>query len=215
MRTTVPAIVLAAGQSRRMGSPKSALAAGAGETFASRIARTLCESGLSPVVFVTSPEGRRVLHDALSEWLSRVTTIENPHPERGQLSSLRCGLEYLDVESHVALVTLVDVPFTTPETIAALVAAWRSHAAPVVRPRCGDVHGHPIVIGARGIGAVMSADLRAHTMRDVMATFASERLEVPVDDAWRLSDIDTPAEYEAVRRHLTKDARRSDDRAGV
>jgi CTP:molybdopterin cytidylyltransferase MocA len=212
MRSTVPAIVLAAGQSRRMGRPKSALAAGNGHTFASRIAATLHAAGASPIVFATSVNQRQILEEALGPWRTRVVIIENPHPERGQLSTLRCALKQMDAALPATLVTLVDVPFTTAEIVAALVDASRAQGAPVVRPACGNQHGHPIVIAAPAIRALLDVDAEVHTVRDVLATFASERREIAVDEAWRIADIDTPEEYEEALHHLTTGERRSDGR---
>ena len=193
-----------------MGRPKCALPAGGLHTFASRLAATLHASGLSPIVFVTSREGRDELDQSLGEWRAHVATIENPHPERGQLSTLRCGLEHVGVESPAALLTLVDVPFTTARSIAALIAAWRERQAPVVRPSSGDRHGHPIVVGNLAIRALAAADPGVQTMREVLATFASGRLDVTVDEEWRFADIDTPEEYEAALRQLTIRERTSD-----
>jgi len=193
-----------------MGRPKSALSAGASHTFASRIAETLEASGLAPIVFVTSTDGTAVLDGALGRWRPRVGVIENPHPDRGQLSSLRCGLEHLGVALPAALVTLIDVPFTTPRTIGDLIAAWRAYHAPVVRPSSGDRHGHPIVIGTDAIRALAKADPETHTMRDVLGLFAGSRREVAVDEVWRLADIDTPAEHADALREFMIRARTSD-----
>ena len=206
----LPAIVLAAGQSRRMGRPKSALPAGGSHTFASRIAETLEASGLAPIVFVTSTDGTAVLDGALGRWRARVAVIENPHAERGQLSTLRCGLEHLGVAQPAALVTLIDVPFTTTRTIGDLIAAWHADHAPVVRPSSGVRHGHPIVIGTEAIHALANADPETHTMRDVLGLFAGRRREIAVDEAWRLADIDTTAEHEDALREFMIRARTSD-----
>jgi molybdenum cofactor cytidylyltransferase len=214
-RTTIPAIVLAAGQSRRMGRPKCALPAGGHHTFASRIAATLSVSGLSPIVFVTSTEGRRDLDRALGQWRSDVVTIENPHPERGQLSTLRCALEQTGLDLPVALLTLVDVPFTTPQAITALIDAWREHRAPLVRPSCGSRHGHPILVGTPVLNALATADPGTQTMRDVVAMFEGECRDVAMDEAWRLADTDTPEEYEAALRELTSRERMSGGPGGA
>ena len=198
-----------------MGRPKCSLPAGGGHTFASRIAETLEASGLAPIVFVTSADGTGVLDHALGQWRARVTVIENPRPERGQLSTLRCGLEHLGVELPAALVTLIDVPFATTRTIRDLIAAWHAHHAPVVRPASGDRHGHPIVIGTEAVRALATADPKTHTMRDVLGMFASGRREVAVDEAWRLADIDTPEEHEDALRQFTIRARTSDGPAAT
>src|SRR5262245_49058421 len=82
------AIVLAAGASTRMGTPKALLEDGDGCPFVVRIVRTLAAAGLAPVTVVASSSTRDAIEDALAAdpiaAIGRV--IVNPSPERGQLS---------------------------------------------------------------------------------------------------------------------------------
>ena len=66
------------------------------------------------------------------------------------------------------------------------------------------------MVGNPAIRALAAADPGVQTMREVLATFASGRLDVTVDEEWRLADIDTPEEYDAALRQLTIRERTSD-----
>ncbi|HEV3486893.1 MAG TPA: NTP transferase domain-containing protein, partial [Vicinamibacterales bacterium] len=91
----VPAVVLAAGQSRRMGTPKALLPCGANEVFVTRLVKTLHSGGAAGAFVVgrSDDEALRVEVDRLAPFAS---FIVNRAPERGQLSSLIAGLEAAD-----------------------------------------------------------------------------------------------------------------------
>ena len=126
-----PAIVLAAGASSRMGRPKANLALEDGDTFLSRIVKTFRRAGIEDVVVVVGFEA-----DSIVETFARTgevaRLIENPDPASGQASSLVRGLNAIDRPGvAAALVTLVDVPLVSVETVRAVVDRYRQTRAPV------------------------------------------------------------------------------------
>ena len=88
------------------------------------------------------------------------------------------------------------------DTVSRVVAAWRAGRAPIVRPMCGGRHGHPAIFGASLFGELRAADTRVGA-RAVLSVHAAEILDVPVDDAGTIDDIDTPEEYDRVWSRLT------------
>ena len=186
----LPGIVLAAGASSRMGTPKALLTTGSTtETFVERIVRTLTACDVAPIVVVV----REPLHAAVTALLPTATVVVNPDPDRGQLSSLRCGLTAIDNPGAV-LMTLVDLPFVREDTVRAVVDAWRATGAPVVRPRLGDRHGHPAIFGLPVIRALEFADVSLGA-KPILAQFAPDFVSVPVTDRGAMEDIDTPEAY--------------------
>src|SRR5262249_23464221 len=142
------AIVLAAGASTRMGTPKALLEDGDGRPFVVRIVRTLAAAGLAPVTVVASSSTRDAIEDALAADPIAATgrVIVNPSPERGQLSSIWTELELVVTERVYAIVmTLVDVPFVAESTVSAVVDAYIAQRAAIVRPAKGNRHGHPVI----------------------------------------------------------------------
>jgi molybdenum cofactor cytidylyltransferase len=197
----IPGVVLAAGRSSRMGRQKALLPIGTGETFCLRVATTLLEAGIAPVVIVGRP-GDAALRAAVNG-LAAVRLVANPEPDRGQLSSLQAGLGALDPSAGAALVTLVDVPLVAGATVERLVHAWVRSGAPLIRPERGGRHGHPIVVARAVIDALLEAS-SARTTREVLEPFLAEALDVRVDDAFAFEDVDTPEEYARLLR-LTQD----------
>lgn len=192
----LPAIILAAGASRRMGHPKALLPAEDGRPFIARIVRTLATAGLEDIVIVTGPD-----HDAIVEAVGRDRPhvvprfVRNPEPERGQLSSLWVGMDAaLSPSTEGMLVTLVDVPQITPAVVSAVVEAWRRTRAAIVRPAIGERHGHPVVFDRALFGELRSAPLDTGA-KAVVRAHARDILNVPVSDKGCLIDVDTPSDY--------------------
>ena len=189
----IPGIVLAAGASRRMGRPKALLPAEPGGTMLGRVLHTLAGAGLDPLI-VVSRETLTVADAWRDSRAGGVRVVINPEPDRGQLSSLACALQALGPVPPAALVTLVDIPLVRSETVRQLLSAWRSSGAPLVRPLVDGRHGHPVIFGATLLDRLRTAD-PALGARPVVRAFAARAVDVAVDDAGVLQDIDTPDEY--------------------
>ena len=195
----IPAIVLAAGKSSRMGRPKALLPIGAsGETFLTRILHVLRDGGLQRAFVVIGAEA-----DAVRATLPRdddfLRIVENRDYELGQLSSLLAGLTAVEDEDDgvlAALVTLVDLPLISASTVRAVLEAHdKSPGAPIVRPRRGNRHGHPAIFHRRLFGELRSADPSTGA-KPVVRAHAAEEVNVDVADDGAFTDIDTPEDYE-------------------
>jgi molybdenum cofactor cytidylyltransferase len=195
----IPAIVLAAGRSSRMGRPKAALPLPGGQTFLSRLVMSLVAGGAGQVLVVTGRDDGAI-RAAVGPGTAPIVFIPNPAPERGQLSSLRCGVSALVPDARAALIALVDAPLVQPDTVAALVERWRAGAPPLVRPARRGRHGHPYLAGRPVLDAILSAP-EAMTARDVLAPWLPG-IDVPVDDDGPFEDVDTPEEYERLLARL-------------
>lgn len=195
----IRAIVLAAGASSRMGQAKAALPLGTtGDTVVARVVATLLAAGL-PSVAVVAGAHIDAVRAAMPRFEPRARIVEHPGWAQGQLSSLLAGLAAVDDPNLEAiLVTLVDVPLVRPDSVAAIVHAWRQSRAPIVRPVDGDRHGHPVIFDRAVFDDLRRAD-PAVGAKAVFAAHASRRLDVSISDDGAFIDIDTPAEYRAVQ----------------
>jgi molybdenum cofactor cytidylyltransferase len=190
----VPAIILAAGASVRMGRPKALLQVG-GRTFVRRILDTLHAGGIRDVVVVLRPQQPAAAAEVVA---AGGVVVENPHADAGQLSSLVAGLDALDVPGVGSiLVTLVDVPLIQASTVRLLVERAASSPAPIVRAAFRGRHGHPVVFKRQVFDALRNAD-PAVGARAVLRAFPVE--DVEVDDPFVVEDVDTPDDYARLAR---------------
>jgi molybdenum cofactor cytidylyltransferase len=175
-----------------MGRPKALLPLADGESFLNHVVATLMEAGIVRVVVVSRSE----CCDGIRQQLSRdeVDIVINPTPQRGQLSSLQCGLSVVPAACRAVLIALVDVPLATAETVRALIEALGRSDADVVRPERAGRHGHPIVVTRAVAHALSSAD-DSETARSVLRRFAPKTVDVRVDDEGPFMDVDTPEDY--------------------
>ena len=199
----IPAIVLAAGRSTRMGRPKALLPLGGNETFLSRIVRTLHDADVDDVVVVVGHEFEPVIAD-FGQRDAAARFVINHEYDSGQLSSVLAGLRVIDRPGvAAALLTLVDVPLVKSSTIRAVVNHYRRTRAPIVRPVRAGRHGHPVLIDRTLFEDLRAADPQRGA-KAVVRAHASAAGDLDIqDDEGAFRDIDTPAEYEALLAKLT------------
>jgi molybdenum cofactor cytidylyltransferase len=190
----VPAVVLAAGKSSRMGRAKATLPLPDGETFLSRIIRTLGDAAVEDVVVVVGHEPELVLKSLEGSDLT-LRVVMNDAYESGQLSSVLAGLRAIDRPGVTAmLLTLVDVPLASTATVRAVLERHRATRAPIVRPVSRGRHGHPVLVDRSLFQLVRSAD-PSLGMKPLVRSHASAAGDVEVDDEGAFTDIDTPEDY--------------------
>jgi molybdenum cofactor cytidylyltransferase len=183
---SVAGLILAAGESRRMGFPK-ALLRYREETFLDRMAG-LFAARCSPVIVVLGAEAERIRaggHPA-------ATFVVNPDWARGQTTSMQCGLRAVPPEADGVLFTLVDHPAVAPATIDALLAGPRATLLRV--PRSNGRRGHPIWFSRELIPEFLAL-LETGAARDVVRAHAAQTQFLDVDDPGILADIDDPEAY--------------------
>lgn len=192
----IRAIILAAGQSSRMGRSKALLPCGrGGPSFVARLIATLRESGLDDVLVVGRPDD-----DALRGEVEAhgARFVDNPRHEEGQLSSLLAGLNVADRPGvRAVLVTPVDAPLIAATTVARLTSEVGKGSASIVRPSCGGKHGHPVLFTRAMFDALRHADPAAGA-KAVLRAYPEAVLNVEVDDPGVLADVDTRGDYERV-----------------
>jgi molybdenum cofactor cytidylyltransferase len=190
----IPAIVLAAGRSTRMGRAKATLPLDERDTFLSRIVRTFLSAGVDDVVVVVGHDAEAIVGSLAASGL-RARVIVNEDYDRGQLSSLVAGLGVVDRPGVTAvLVTLVDVPLVSTDTVRTVVERYRRTRAPIVRPTSGTRHGHPLLIDRSVFAELRAADPSAGA-KPVVRAHATAAGDVEIADEGAFIDIDTEEDY--------------------
>lgn len=187
----VAAVVLAAGASTRMGRPK-ALIEWRGRTFVAHVVAQARAAACSPILVVQGAVPLPPLEPA--------RIVINEAWSKGQMSSLRCGLEVALAEEPDGIVVLtVDRPHIAPATVAAVVEAWRSDPGGIWQPRHDARRGHPLVYPADAARDLVALDA-AQTQRTFLARpeVASRRRTLDVDDPAVLQNLDRPQDLEGL-----------------
>jgi CTP:molybdopterin cytidylyltransferase MocA len=171
---TVAAVVLAAGEASRFGSPKQRLL----------LPRVLARLARAPVHEIVVVEGAHPL-DPCDDQVQGVPcrVVVCPEWARGPGSSLRCGLRALGADVEAAVVVLADGPDLAPEAVDRVLAVWRGEGGVVVASYGGS-RGHPLVVGRADWDDVPDEGLQTRAVR-----------RVPCDDLGAPGDVDTPADW--------------------
>jgi len=184
----IAGLILAAGESRRMGSPK-ALLTYRGETFLNRLV-SLFTVHCAPVVVVLGA-GAAVIRAATTQ---PATFVVNPDWTDGQTSSLQWGLRAVPAAAEGVLLTLVDHPAVEIQTIEALLANFPG----VLRiPRYAGHKGHPIFFSSALIPEFLAVG-PGGTAKDVVHRHAAETEFLDLTDPGIVADIDDPGAYRAL-----------------
>ncbi len=178
------AVILAAGESRRMGRPKAYLPFRRG-TFLSEIAAALSRRCF-PVITVFGFDADRLA--GLAPF--GTTPVKNSHYKHGMLTSLQAGLRAVPPACDVLVFTLVDHPAISAATLDRLLAS----PADIAIPRFESKRGHPVLVRRRIFEEFLAEPLTAK-VRDVIDRHAAEIDYLEVNDPGIFDDIDNPELY--------------------
>lgn len=192
----IAGIILAAGESARMGQDKALLSWGA-TTFLEHLLRQVKNSplGLVRVVLGANAEAvRRKVQFGTAE------VVVNPNWQQGQLSSLIAALDSLPPGMVTAtLVCLVDHPAISSALIRTLIESFQQSGKLIVVPTCQGRRGHPVVFSAKLFDELHRAPLTVGA-RAVVRNHPADILEVPTDEEGVVLNINDPEAYAKVMK---------------
>jgi molybdenum cofactor cytidylyltransferase len=197
-RLNFAGIILAAGASSRFGKSKI-LVPWQQHTLLHRVTSIVLRSGLNPVIVVLG----NVVEDAILA-LSGLpaTVIINPEWEKGQSTSLRCGIQNLPNETSAAIIFLADQPFISPALIDGLLTMYKETGAPIIAPLVEGERCNPVLFAQTTFNDLLSVkgDVggRAIFSKFQMAFF-------PWQDKKLKMDIDTPQDLEVISRLIAEE----------
>lgn len=189
MKRRIEGIILAAGESRRMGYPKPLLRV-AGQAFIAQITKTML-AVVPRLVIVLGAHRERVLAAIPRD--ERIAIVENPNYPRGQLSSLKVGLSAMQQDTAAALVQLGDHPMVRAETFRAMVDTYSRTAKAIVIARHDGRRGHPVIFDRAIFRELLSAP-EGEGARHVVNADSSRVAYADLDDPGINLDLDTPAD---------------------
>ena len=188
----VAGVLLAAGTSSRMGSNKMLFELNGESVLRGAVKRALA-GGLSPLMVVLGHEPEKAwqeIEDLPCQWAL------NPLYEQGINTSLKSGIMAVPPEAGAAMVLLADMPFVTPEMIAAMIDRYRTTDAPLVISDYAGVNAPPMLYD-RGLFRELLEMTGEGCGRQVVKRHR-EAAEVLSWPASALADLDVPEDYERI-----------------
>ena len=191
----IVAIVLSAGESSRMGSPKALLPIG-GVAFIERIVSALQASKVGKVVVVVGHHAEEI--EKVTARLS-VLTVINKDYAKGQLSSLVAAIRRLETEDVAKevdgiLVHLVDHPLLSASLVNHMIDRFYKSKKLIVVPKHKGRRGHPVIFSRELFPELLNTSLEQGA-KAVVHAHRDETLEIETEDEGVTMDIDTPEEY--------------------
>jgi molybdenum cofactor cytidylyltransferase len=190
----ISAVVLAAGASTRMGRQKLLLPLG-GEPLVRRVVKQVSDAGFDEVLVVVGNESEQVLAALAGLPLRHAV---NADFATGMGSSFRTAVAHLP-DSEAAMFALADQPFVTSVEYRKVLETYRQHHSPIVSSRYGEVMAPPHLFAREFFPELAVLE---HGARPVLLSHRDKTtiLMFPSD---LLVDVDTPEDYEEVKRRLS------------
>ncbi len=188
----VSAILLAAGESKRMGRPKLLLPFG-DSTVLGQTIDNLVSSMVDEVVVVLGARGQEVGRAVAAR---PVKAVFNPDYRRGMSTSLTCGLKQISRRARWVMVALADQPLVDTGTYNRLIEAATGSQKGIVVPVYRGKRGNPIILSAAYRGELMSLEGDVGG-REVVKEHPGDVLELAVSCQGVVININTMAEYRA------------------
>jgi CTP:molybdopterin cytidylyltransferase MocA len=180
------AIILAAGESRRMGAPKQLLPF-AGTTMLEYVINVFTTPAVDEILVVL---GHRAVD--IAGHLGGARRVDNPNYQAGMFTSVQAGLRALPAGTKLVLLGLCDQPRLKRATVDKLVAKF---SGKILVPTFKGRQGHPLLFEARYVREILALD-ETLTLKHFLANHPDEIARLPVDDEGVLVDIDDRATYE-------------------
>jgi len=191
----VSAILLGAGESKRMGRNKLSLPWGK-KTIFEHCLRTLLRSDVREVIVVLS----RRIGWVGDQWRDvKVKVVNNPYYKMGMSTSIRRGLQAIDPSSRGILIALGDQPLIKTRTINALIHAFIQGRGTIVVPSFRGKQGHPVIFHRRYLKELLKLKEDVGG-RSIIEKHREEVCLVRVKSEGVMKDIDTWKDYYKVRR---------------
>jgi molybdenum cofactor cytidylyltransferase len=192
----VSAILLAAGQSRRMGRMKQLLPLGE-KPVISHCLDTIADSGINDIVIVAN--------SMLADFLQTVrrpllTVVFNNKPSSEMAESVRLGMKNVDASSSGILIHLADYPLVSVETMRSLITEHETIPYKILTPACKNKRGHPCLFPKDFANEIF----RGFTLKEIVHRDERRIRMVDVRDDGILLDMDTEKDYYMMVRRLKK-----------
>lgn len=197
----ISAIILAAGESRRMGKPKMLLPFGDTSIIA-KLANSAIRSRIDKAIVVLGSG-----HEEISKQIQDypLETVYNEAYKEGMLSSVQAGLSNVNDKTEAIMVLLGDQPMIGSNIMNKLIETYRTSRKEIIVATYKAKRGHPILFGSKYKSVVMGLS-KENSLKDLLLTHPGDIAEMETDSPEILRDIDTEKDYkEELKQQINYD----------
>ena len=191
----VAALILAAGESSRMGRPKALLDWG-GKPLLQHQIDEMAAAGCDPVQVVLGHESQRI--EGALRCTDPCRTVLNGQYQTGRASSVRTGAATLPDSATAIVIASVDTPCRAA-TVRAMILAWHEGSASIVVPRREGQNGHPTLFDGALLAELSEVEERDGGLRAIRRAHTESTQFLDLDDPLVGLNLNTPGAYQAAR----------------
>lgn len=184
------ALILAAGESKRMGTPKMLLPFN-GSTMIESVIANVTRSNVEKTLIVLGAENESLVQLA---GIQSVINCYNDNYKEGMLSSVKCGFTNIPAGSSAVIIFQGDQPLIPPQVINSVIQAYLSSDKGIIIPVYNNKRGHPVLIDNKYRDEIEKLD-NDKGLRSLAYKFPDDVLEVLTDEPGILRDFDTYDQY--------------------
>jgi len=198
-KPVISAMILAAGESKRMGQPKMLMSFGETTIIEQIIHETI--KSLADNIHVVTGASADAIRKVIQTY--SVTHSNNPDYSSGMISSVQTGIKSLKREATAVVVLLGDQPMIRASVIDKLITAYYRSEKGIIVATYNGKRGHPVIIDKKYHNEILRMT-KEESLRDLLRTHPDDIFEVNTNSPEILRDIDTIEDYENEIKHLKK-----------
>ena len=192
----ISAVILAAGESKRMGKQNKLLLPVAGEALLVKLIKSVCDSDVGQVIVVIGHEAEKIRRKLNNFPLS---FVYNPNFSEGMTTSIKSGVKEVSPDCDGYMICLADMPFINTSEINKLIHAYTQNRINEKRligiPVYQGHHGNPVLFSTEFREDILEHKMEYGCKGVIMNNFESVK-EIEMDDDSMLLDVDTLEDYQ-------------------
>ena len=192
----ISAVILAAGESKRMGKQNKLLLPVAGEALLVKLIKSVCDSDVGQVIVVIGHEAEKIRRKLNNFPLS---FVYNPNFSEGMTTSIKSGVKEVSPDCDGYMICLADMPFINTSEINKLIHAYAQNRIKekrlIVIPVYQGHRGNPVLFSTEFREDILEHKMEYGCKGVIMNNFESVK-EIEMDDDSMLLDVDTLEDYQ-------------------
>ncbi|WP_455368568.1 nucleotidyltransferase family protein [[Eubacterium] cellulosolvens] len=193
----ISGILLAAGESKRMGKPKLLLNLGKSNIINNTI-ENLLKSKILELVIVLGHEAKKI-EDSILAQDKRIKFVLNENYSEGMSTSIKCGVLAASKQSEAFLIALGDQPLISPKITNSLIEKYQTSGVGIVTVAHQSMRGHPVIISRKYFQEILAlnGDIGA---RELLKHYSDDTTSFSIESSEQFLDIDRTQDYEELKK---------------